>query len=184
MHWKVLNVDKETVMDVGPAAISVQQNSARFSLRGGLRYVPVLSDTFGVSLPLRIGACACAGNREALCLGPDEWVLLAPEDDCVTIESDFEAIYETAPHSLTDISDRDVTIEISGAEAETLITVGCPINLDSIPVGEGKRTIFNGIQIVLYKDSQKDFRIDVWRSFLPHVLGLLSKANAEFSAGL
>ncbi len=122
--------------------------------------------------------------RRALCLGPDEWVLTAAGTDRDAIAAAFAALYADLPHSLVEISDREIAVTLEGPEAVTLLTVGCPVDVEGFAVGAGARTIFDGVQVVLYRDAPDRFTLEVWRSFLPHVLDLLETANRELATGL
>ena len=65
------------------------------------------------------------------------------------------------PHSLVEISDREIAVTLEGPEATTLLTVGCPADVAGFDVSTGARTIFDGVQVVLYRDARTDLR---WRS--------------------
>lgn len=167
----------------GPVRLTLLPEAARFSLRIDPGSLDAASKALGVTLPSKIGKRAASGTRSVLCLGPDEWEILASEDERVEIDAAFTAIYAKAPHSLTDTSDREITIAIEGEKASELLSVGCPINLDRLVTGDGKRTVFDSAQVVLYRDAEDSFRMQVWRSFLPHVWELLNIANSELAAG-
>ena len=53
--------------------------ATRISLRLADR--EAAAGALGLELPARIGTRAVAGARSALCLGPDEWLIEAPEAD-------------------------------------------------------------------------------------------------------
>lgn len=169
---------------VGPVELTLLPEAARFNLRIGPADLAKASEAFGVTLPNGIGQRAANGTRSALCVGPDEWVLLADDEERQAIETGFAAVYSNAPHSLTDISDRELAIQITGDRAAELLSVACPRNIGAIEPGTGVRTIFDNAQIVLYRDADDSFRIEVWRSFFPHVWELLNTANREFAIGL
>ncbi len=154
----------------------------RFSLRARETDVPALSKAIGVDLPRRIGRRAGVGTIEALCLGPDEWQILTDEADTPRLVEDCARIYAEAPHSLTDISDREITVRIEGPKAAELLTLGCPRDIDRIAAGEGRRTLMDGASVVLLRDGAQSFRLDVWRSFVPHVIALLKTGCAELAA--
>lgn len=170
-------------MSVGPVSLTLLPEAARFSLRIDPGSLDSASKALGVILPSKIGKRAASGTRSALCLGPDEWEILAGEEERMEIEAAFAAIYPKAPHSLTDTSDREITILIEGVQAAELLSVACPIDFGQLASGDGKRTVFDSAQVVLYRDSEDSFRMQVWRSFLPHVWELLNIANREFAAG-
>jgi hypothetical protein len=46
-------------------------------------------------------------------------------------------------------------------------------------VGMVARTIFEKAEIVLFRSGEQAFRVEVWRSFAPYVLGLLQAADRD-----
>lgn len=154
----------------------------RFSLRAREAGLPALSEVIGVELPSRIGARANSGATEVLCLGPDEWQILADQADAPRLIEACARIYAETPHSLTEISDREISVRIEGPKAAELITLGCPRDIDRLAVGEGRRTLMDSATVVLWRDGAQDFRLDIWRSFAPHVIALLETGCAELAA--
>lgn len=165
------------------ATVALLPSPARFSLRIAPADLGRASAAFGVTIPERIGQGAHAGDRAAYCLGPDEWLLHAPEDAQGDIVAAFDNLRAETPVSLTVISDREVTLGITGPAAAELLSVGCPIDLRRLAPGCAKRTLFDSAQVVLIRDAEDAFRMEVWRSFLPHVQGLLDIALTEFASG-
>lgn len=168
----------------GPTSLGFLPAAARFSLRIAPADLAAASGAFGLALPSRIGEASEEGGRRALCLGPDEWLLRAGEAEQETVEEAFAAIYGVAPHSLVSIGDREIGLFVEGPEAATLLSVGCPIDLDRLAVGSGKRTVFDGVQVVLFREGAERFTLEASRSFVPHVRALLDTASRELIAGL
>ena len=168
----------------GPVGLTLLPEAAKFNLRIATADLAAASRAFGAELPVSIGAGAIAGVRSALCLGPDEWVLYSSAEDGDALQTAFQAVYGEASHSLTDVSDREVTIAVSGLQAADHLSTSCPRDVEAIPVGSGARTIFDTVPIVLTRQTESEYRIEVWRSYFPHVWALLHTANREFSAGL
>jgi sarcosine oxidase, subunit gamma len=168
----------------GPVSLRFLPQVARWSLRIDPAHLPAASETFGVRLPARIGEIAASGSRRALCLGPDEWVLWADEAEAEGIEAASAALYADTAHSLVSTSDREVAVEAAGPDSLTLLSVGCPIDLARIPVGSGKRTVIDNVQVVLVREAPDRWTLDVWRSFAPHLWDLLNTGNRELAAGL
>jgi len=164
------------------ATVTLLPPVGRFSLRAREADLPALSKAVGVDLPRRIGSRAGAGTTEVLCLGPDEWQILIDEADAPRLVEDCARLYAEVPHSFTDISDREITVRIEGPKASELITLGCPRDIDRIAEGEGRRTLMDGVTIVLRCDGAQSFRLDMWRSFAPHVMALLKSGCAELAA--
>lgn len=166
---------------VGETRVHLADPVARFSLRarGDLA---ALDTALGLTLPRRIGRRADAVGRSALCLGPDEWVIHAPVDDAPAIVAACAGVYDALPHSLVDVSGREVSLVIEGPRAAELLTLGMPRDPESIAPGEGRRIKFDGVTVILWRDAPDRFRMDIWHSFAPHLLGLLDTGTREFAA--
>lgn len=163
------------------AAISLAPPQARFSLRarGNLSS---LNAALGLSLPGRIGQRSAKGGLEALRLGPDEWVLLARPEDAESLTAACASVYPDLPHSLVDISAREMTFVIEGDGAPELLTIGCPRDIATIPTREARRTVFDGVTVILWRDAPDRFRMDCWNSFAPHLFQLLETGAREIAA--
>jgi sarcosine oxidase subunit gamma len=164
--------------------LSVLSPVARFSLRIAPADLEGASRAFGLELPTTVGRGAHGGDRSAWCLGPDEWLLHAPEAEQTAIVEAFEALRATTAHSCVVISDREITFALSGPHTTALLTTGCPVDLRRIPAGNAKRTVFDSAQVVLIRDAETRWRLEVWRSFAPHVEALLRTALREFHPAL
>ncbi len=165
-------------------SIAVLPPCARFNLRIDVINLVAASTAFGAAIPETIGMGVKTGNRAGYCIGPDEFLLHGAADNQADIVSAFSAIRANNPHSLTVISDREQTIGITGAGAMELLAMGCPLDLSLMAVGSAKRTVFDYAQVVLIRDDEDAFRMEVWRSFLPHVYELLEIGVAELATGL
>ena len=156
---------------------------ARFLFRGREAAIEAAASAFGVALPREACRSAEAGERAALWLGPDEWLLLAPEADAPAIAAAFRKV--TAPHSLVDVSHRNTALALSGSKVTLVINSGCPLDLDlaAFPVGMCTRTLLNKAEIVLWRRAHDRFHVEMWRSFAGYVHGFLTDAALEYSAG-
>ena len=172
------------VKSFAAVSVAVLPPVARMNLRIAPADLATASAAFGLPLPGNIGQGVAKGDRAAWCLGPDEWLLHAPEAEQAAIVADFAKARAITPHSLTVISDREFTIAITGPRAQELLSVACPLDLSRMAPGTAKRTLFDSAQVVLIRDSDDAFRIEVWRSFFPHVSELLDIALREFACGL
>ena len=181
MKERISSLAPGVVVETSAARVSVLGGEGRLSLRarGDLA---ALNAALGLTLPDRIGRRAAAGAVEAIRLGPDEWTLLVAADAVAGVAAACAAAYAAHPHSLVDISGREVTLLIEGPKAVELLTLGCPRDIAAIPAGEGRRTLFDGASVVLWRDAADRFRIDVWNSFAGHVADLLETGCKELAA--
>ena len=166
------------------ATLSPLPPVARFSFRGRPAAIEVAAGAFGVALPQQACRAATAGERAALWLGPDEWLLLAPEAEGPAIAAAFAEKLAGLPHALVDIGHRNVALEIAGDAAATVLNIGCPLDLDpaAFPVGMCTRTVFGKAEIVLWRTGETRFRLECWRSFAGYVWGLIEEARRELGA--
>jgi sarcosine oxidase subunit gamma len=134
-------------------------------------------------LGLNISDIACrsasAGVRTALWLGPDEQLLLAPLADGDVIARQLRESLGALPHSLVDVSHRQIALEVSGLQAQNVLNAGCPLDLhlESFPVGACTRTVLGKCDIVLWRTGATAFHIEVWRSFAEYASRFLAEAG-------
>ncbi|MCI4644781.1 MAG: hypothetical protein MRY64_08375 [Hyphomonadaceae bacterium] len=148
----------------------------RYSIRTLPSGLALLEDLFGESFPTQVGQVSGMPDRFVSCLGPDEWSFVAPGPEKSRLASACAELPEHFEGSITDISAREVGYLIEGAEAATLLNSGCPRNLRGMPTPSAARTVFDGVAIGLVKWQDDAFRLDVWRSFVPHIRACLDLA--------
>jgi heterotetrameric sarcosine oxidase gamma subunit len=133
----------------------------------------IRGDVVGMTLPA-IGHAIMQGDVALLCLGPDEYLLLAWDE------------YVPTPNaaSVVDVSHRDTALSISGSRAAWVINAFCPLDLHlgSFPVGMCTRTLFGKSEIVLWRRAAEMFHIEIARSYAPYVWACLEEARREFLA--
>ena len=90
----------------------------------------------------------------------------------------LESVLEGTAHSLVDVSHRQIGLIASGAAAARVVNAGCPLDLDphAFPVGFATRTLFDKVEIVLWRRAEVTFHAEVWRSFAPYLAGSLAEA--------
>ena len=156
-------------------SVSQASHAARFMLRGDSSHVAA----FGPTSPQPMRA-SIAGTRAALWLGPDEFLLIAPGEDAATVEASLKTALPTNATSLVDISHRQIGLVLEGRLAARCLSAGCPLDLRlaTFPVDMATRTIFLKTEIVLWRQADARFHVEVWRSFAPYLVGHLSEALA------
>ena len=162
-----------------PSAIGLAPPATRFVFRGPPEAARLCGEAFGCVLPAEACRARHAEGRAALWLGPDEWLLLAPDTvSSADLASRIEAAVGAVPHSLVDVSHRQIGVEVTGPGAAALINAGCPLDLDlrAFPVDMSTRTVLAKADVTLWRHGEDAFRIEVARSFAPYVTSLLRAA--------
>ncbi len=159
-----------TIADAPPAE--------RFIFRGGEAARAACSAVFLARLPPRLGAAGVSDQRAALWLGPDEWLLIAEGESAEVLGAAIESGLEGLPHSLVDVSHRQVGLALSGPDAARALGAGCPLDLrlKSFPAGMATRTLLDKAEIVLWRKGETEFRLEVARSFAPWLAEALAEA--------
>ena len=124
-------------------------------------------------LPEKILSTAAFAGGTALCLGPDEWLLLLPDG------APPPAI--AGVHALVDIGHRNMGIMVEGLDAAGLLQTGCALDLATaaFPVGKATRTLYETVEIVLWRQAEDRFHVEVWRSFAPYLSAALDLAAGD-----
>lgn len=162
-------------------SIPVLLRPAEPAIRLIVRADTAAAATIGMTIGVLLGTAPCRAvtvrDRTALWLGPDEWLVLAPET-----ESELALQALAAPGSVVDVSHAYVGIEVSGPRAAWCINAFNALDLDPqvFPVGACTRTLFGKVEIVLWRSDTETFRIEVARSHAPCVRQCLEEACREF----
>ncbi len=156
--------------------IAPASEAYRCSLRADARAATSLSKALGLKLPKLAKQSVNAGDRSALWLGPDEWLIIDERKDPSVDLSKVKAL-----HSAVDISHRNTAILVTGLRAAEVINAGCPqdLSLTAFPVGACSRTVLGKVEIVLLRTDIDAFRVEVWRSFSNYAFELLSTAASH-----
>jgi sarcosine oxidase, subunit gamma len=153
--------------------------ATRFILQCGKDARERAGSAFGVPMPEAACRAESAAGRAALWLGPDERLLLAPDGSEETVAAGLGKALAGLPHSLVDVSHRQVALAVTGAAARDLLASGCPLDLDAeaFPVGMCTRTVFARAEVVLWRRSAEEYHLETGRSFSGYVLGWLKEAE-------
>jgi len=163
---------------VGTDVLESLPPAARYILRGGDLVRQAAEGPARVGLPAQACRAFTEAGRAALWLGPDEWLLIAPEAESVALAASLEAALAHLPHSLVDVSHRQSACELRGPQATTLLAAGCPLDLDegAFPVEMCTRTVLAKAEVVLWRRAPQRFRLEVARSFVAYVSQFLAEA--------
>lgn len=159
----------------GRAAVQMQAASGRFVFRGGRDAALACGRGFGLALPVQPLWSSDIGDRAALWLGPDEWLLIANEAGTLRVLRDVLA---GIAHALVDVSSRDCLFDICGPDAALLLNTAIPLDLSEqgFPVGACTRTVFAKVGATLWRREREIFQLSVARSHGDYARRLLEEA--------
>lgn len=160
-----------------PVRVALAEPAIRLVVRADTAAAAAIGMAIGVLLGTAPCRAVIVRDRTALWLGPDEWLVLAPESE--------SALAQQTPGvsgSVVDVSHAYVGIEVSGPRAAWCINAFNALDLDppAFPVGACTRTVLGKAQIVLWRSDAETFRIEVARSLAPYVRQCLDEACREF----
>ncbi|MES0808635.1 sarcosine oxidase subunit gamma family protein [Roseibium sp. SCPC15] len=172
----LLNLNNVSILKAAPVT--------RLSFRAREAALKDAGAALGVALPVKALASETAAKRAALWMGPDEWTLLAPEDELKSVFDGIESKLAETPHALVDVSDRSEAIIVSGEKAVWLLNTGIFIDLsvEAFPVGTVTRTVFHKSPVMIWRTGPDTFVVEAWVSFMDYVAGLLVQSAQELEA--
>lgn len=123
-------------------------------------------------------------RNAALWLGPDEWLIVAPEDRAVAVLAALRAALADSLGSSVDVSANRTTLRLSGPMARDVLGKVCSLDLHPRVFGPGQcaQTLVGRTQAVLWQvDAAPSYRLLVRCSFANYLADLLLDAMAEFT---
>lgn len=142
----------ETPFMAAGITISLAAPMKRYSLRA--REAQALETLLNVAVPKNIGGT----EGGVACLGPDEWLLRVDADASIPTGAGLRV-------AITDISERSICLLVEGPRACEVLMSGCPLDLDNFAVGRATRTIYETVEIIIVRETEDRFHVEIWRSF-------------------
>ena len=82
----------------------------------------------GLDLPLTPNTMTMGESLSAIWLAPNEWLLVTPPDDAVSLQARLRAAFGNLFATATDVSSGYATLEIAGSQARALLARGCSVD--------------------------------------------------------
>jgi sarcosine oxidase subunit gamma len=156
----------------------------RFAEQIGLRVrTPVAAYLAGVPLPLQPNRVASMRRVRTLWLGPDEWLVTAPEGAAPDLMGRLTRALANRQAMVSDLSASRAVIEISGRRARALLEKGCGLDLHprAFAPGSCAQTLFAKLPVILDQLSAAPaYRLFVRRSAARWMCEWLIDAALEF----
>ncbi|GAB2752379.1 sarcosine oxidase subunit gamma [Salinifilum aidingensis] len=141
----------------------------------------------GTPLPHRTPDRVTGDRRHAaLRLGPDEWLLVAPDGQAGRVTAAVREALGGSSGTVVDVSAQRTTLRLSGARSRDVLEKLCSTDLHPRAFGPGQcaQVLVGRAQVVLWQVADEPaYRIMVRCSFAEYLADLLVDAMAEFTAG-
>jgi len=153
-----------------PWSSAAIQLSEKIALRQvGLRLRPPFPAYLaGLPLPLAPNRLAAMGPLRVLWLGPDEWLVVVPEEASADLPTRLARALARRRAAISDLSSSRTIIEIGGAAARDLIAAGCGLDLHPrvfVP-GQCAQTLLARVPVIVDQlDAAPHYRVLVRRSY-------------------
>lgn len=145
-----------------------------------------LAATLGGRLPEGVGDVGGTSGREVLWLGPDELLLVAPDEadggpDPAALARELAEALGELPGQVVDLSANRTTLELSGPAAQDVLESSCRIDLDeaAFAVGTARVTLFAKVNVILQRTGPQTWRLLARASFATHLAHWLLDAMRE-----
>ena len=149
----------------------------------GEAFTAAASMALGVALPLEPNAAAQQGNVTILWLSPEEWLVVTAQSDSEKIEQKLHQSMQGICALVVDVSDRWATITLKGSQAQTVLSKGMSLNVESPQFGPGHcaSTTLAQAQVILHQlDDFPTFDVYVDSTFAEPLWCWLNNAAQEF----
>lgn len=123
-----------------------------------------------LGLPTEPNTWVALGEREALWLGPDEWLVTADVDPAAEVARDVDARLARTSRSVLDVSANRVVIELVADDRLDLLSAGCGLDLHprSWRAGMCAQTLLANVAVLL-QERDGATRIFLRPSFAGHL---------------
>jgi sarcosine oxidase, subunit gamma len=141
-----------------------------------------VATVLGTPLPAWCGEVTGTDARQALWLGPDEWLVVTGEDP-VALSARLEAAIGDDPGLALDVSANRTVLELAGPWARAVLEKGCPIDLHprAFAPGRAVSTTLARVPVVLWQTGEMSYRLLPRSSFADYVARWTLDAMLEFT---
>ena len=132
----------------------------------------------GLSFPSSLNSTSNTNTR-ILWLGPNNWLIFSSVLDLIEKEKDQ---FNDTDFAITNISDSRTIIQLEGILVNEVLKKGCPLDINSLKVGNCVNSVYNGVTITIdiISDNPKKVRILGLRSFGESLYHSLTDSCLEF----
>lgn len=144
-------------------------------------FAQAVQQATGLALPVAANTASVDGTRQLLWLGPDEWLLKAPNGQGDSLEAALRAALSGQHFSVVAVGSGNTTLSVQGPAAADLLARGCPLDLHarSFPGGSLAQSHIAKANVVIYcVKAEQDYEVTVRRSFAEYLFTWLCEAGS------
>jgi len=191
LHLGARTTQDEDSSDAGVTAMELPYR-VMVALRGSpddTDFIMAAEKVLTIGLP--VAPCTSSGNPDgihALWMGPDEWLLVAPQNGHEELALSLTSALTGIQASVVDVSESRTIVHLSGINARETLTKGCSIDLHPRKFSKGRvvNSLLAQAHITLHqvKDDEDAegaaYEIFIHRSFAEYLWSWLEDATREY----
>ena len=147
-------------------------------------FIDAVRQVLGLALPTAANTASTTGDRAALWLSPDQWLILVPFATRAQTIDELERALAGKHVSITDVSANRTILELSGAKAREVLAKGCGLDLHprAFKTGQCAQTVVARSQAVIWQiDETPTYRVLVRPSFAAYLTDFFIDAMKEYA---
>ncbi len=188
-------IPRRTLADCGAAEpVLIERNGVRLrevpfptliNLRGDPQnalFMAGVERALGVLPTIRPNAVAIAAAISILWLGPDEWLVVAPQGSMPDLAVRLEMALSSMRHAVTDVSASRTVLDVAGPGARAVLATGLSLDLHPNVFGPDRcvQTGLARIPVILQQiDGTPRFRLYLHNSYASYVVAWLQRAMEQ-----
>jgi sarcosine oxidase subunit gamma len=134
-------------------------------------------------LPTAPGTAHAGAGVEVLWMGPDEWLVVAPDGAAARLTHALEQALAGAHATAVDVSAQRTAVELAGDRARDVLRKGCALDLHprAFAAGRCAQTLLARAGVILHqRTDEPSYRVFVRASFAEYLAEWLLDAAAEY----
>ena len=180
------SVESANLANESGIVIWEQSYLGHLNLRGDpydIDFLKAVESVIGFALPLKSNTIADNDQFTVFWLGPNEWLLITPQNLEKKIEEEMNREFQGIFASITDISGGQTIITVGGDNARNVLAKGCTLDLhpNAFNSSQCAQTLVSKTNVIIrYSDSTASFDLIVRRSFADYLGTWLYDASLEY----
>lgn len=173
---------------VASAGLIVREEAflGHLNLRGKAadpRFTGAVGGVMGDALPIVANTLTELNGVTMYWLGPDEWLIVTPDESRRRIEQDLRRALASQHFALTDVSGGQTALHLHGTHVRDVLAKGCPIDFHPrvFGIGQCAQSHLGKAPVLIGQiEEQPYFELIVRRSFAEYVWTWLEAAAEEY----